>query len=169
MRSIALGGFSAGARRPGAALRSITAARPPGRAGSRVINELAWHNLFIRTLLVRPEAGELADFDPEFTDRPAKLNSRSSRTPRQPHRAVVAGELLEEADPDRRRLCRRDEEVGVSALNFFFRRRASCQCTARRTWVRGETLRSFSVFRVPENHAVGRPQPPPHGDDEHGW
>ena len=37
------------------------------RVRVRVINELAWHNLFIRTLLVRPEAGELADFAPEFT------------------------------------------------------------------------------------------------------
>ena len=33
----------------------------------RVINELAWHNLFIRTLLVRPEAEELASFVPELT------------------------------------------------------------------------------------------------------
>jgi len=33
----------------------------------RVINELAWHNLFIRTLLVRPEINELAGFVPEYT------------------------------------------------------------------------------------------------------
>ena len=32
-----------------------------------MINELAWHNLFIRTLLVRPEPGDLAGFEPEFT------------------------------------------------------------------------------------------------------
>ena len=37
------------------------------RVRVRVINELAWHNLFIRTLLVRPEAAELAGFVPEFT------------------------------------------------------------------------------------------------------
>ncbi len=37
------------------------------RVKVRVINELAWHNLFIRTLLVRPETEELADFVPEFT------------------------------------------------------------------------------------------------------
>ncbi len=37
------------------------------RVNVRVINELAWHNLFIRTLLVRPEPGELADFVPEYT------------------------------------------------------------------------------------------------------
>jgi phosphoenolpyruvate carboxykinase (ATP) len=37
------------------------------RVNVRVINELAWHNLFIRTLLVRPEASELAAFEPEYT------------------------------------------------------------------------------------------------------
>ena len=37
------------------------------RVNVRVINELAWHNLFIRTLLVRPDAAELADFAPEYT------------------------------------------------------------------------------------------------------
>ncbi len=37
------------------------------RVNVRVINEFAWHNLFIRTLLVRPEAQELAEFVPEYT------------------------------------------------------------------------------------------------------
>ena len=41
--------------------------QPEHRVRVRVINELAWHNLFIRTLLVRPEADELAGFAPEFT------------------------------------------------------------------------------------------------------
>src|SRR3546814_15955159 len=41
--------------------------QPEHRVNVRVINELAWHNLFIRTLLVRPQASELADFVPEFT------------------------------------------------------------------------------------------------------
>ena len=40
--------------------------QPEHRVRVRVINELAWHNLFIRTLLVRPEADELGDFDPEY-------------------------------------------------------------------------------------------------------
>src|SRR5688500_8410921 len=55
------------------------------RVRVRVINELAWHNLFIRTLLVRPEADELADFDaeyliidlPSFRADPAKHGCRS--------------------------------------------------------------------------------------------
>ena len=41
--------------------------QPEHRVNVRVITELAWHSLFIRTLLVRPEASALADFLPEFT------------------------------------------------------------------------------------------------------
>jgi len=41
--------------------------QPEHRVNVRVINELAWHNLFIRTLLVRPTADELAGFSPEYT------------------------------------------------------------------------------------------------------
>jgi phosphoenolpyruvate carboxykinase (ATP) len=41
--------------------------QPEHRVNVRVVNELAWHNLFIKTLLVRPSAGELAGFVPEFT------------------------------------------------------------------------------------------------------
>jgi phosphoenolpyruvate carboxykinase (ATP) len=37
------------------------------RVNVRVINEFAWHNLFIRTLLVRPTDTELASFTPEYT------------------------------------------------------------------------------------------------------
>ncbi len=41
--------------------------QPEHRVRVRVINELAWHNLFIRTMLVRPAAEDLAEFDPEYT------------------------------------------------------------------------------------------------------
>jgi phosphoenolpyruvate carboxykinase (ATP) len=41
--------------------------QPEHRVNVRVINELAWHNLFIRTLLVRPEARDLEGFVPEYT------------------------------------------------------------------------------------------------------
>ncbi|RYH04324.1 phosphoenolpyruvate carboxykinase [Salipiger sp. IMCC34102] len=42
-------------------------ADPAHRLDVRVITELAWHGLFIRHLLRRPEASELAGFTPEFT------------------------------------------------------------------------------------------------------
>ena len=41
--------------------------QPEHRVNVRVINELAWHNLFIRTMLVRPSRDELAGFEPEYT------------------------------------------------------------------------------------------------------
>jgi phosphoenolpyruvate carboxykinase (ATP) len=41
--------------------------QPEHRVNVRVINEYAWHNLFIRTMLVRPETDELPGFVPEFT------------------------------------------------------------------------------------------------------
>ncbi len=41
--------------------------QPEHRVQVRVINELAWHNLFIRTLLVRPTPEQLAGFAPEYT------------------------------------------------------------------------------------------------------
>ena len=37
------------------------------RVNVRVVNELAWHNAFIRTLLVRPTPAELESFTPEYT------------------------------------------------------------------------------------------------------
>ncbi|WP_031342434.1 phosphoenolpyruvate carboxykinase [Novosphingobium lindaniclasticum] len=41
--------------------------QPEHRVNVRVINEFAWHNLFIRTLLVRPTETELEGFEPEYT------------------------------------------------------------------------------------------------------
>ena len=41
--------------------------QPGHRVNVRVITQYAWHSLFIRTLLVRPELSALADFVPEFT------------------------------------------------------------------------------------------------------
>ena len=41
--------------------------QPEHRVRVRVINELAWHNLFIRTMLVRPEEHELKGFEAEYT------------------------------------------------------------------------------------------------------
>ncbi|MEO5867342.1 MAG: phosphoenolpyruvate carboxykinase [Sphingomonas sp.] len=41
--------------------------QPEHRVNVRVINELAWHNSFIRTMLVRPEEAQLRGFVPDYT------------------------------------------------------------------------------------------------------
>jgi phosphoenolpyruvate carboxykinase (ATP) len=43
------------------------AADPSARVKVRVFTELAWHSLFIRNLLIRPEANDLAAFVPDLT------------------------------------------------------------------------------------------------------
>ncbi|KPN64000.1 phosphoenolpyruvate carboxykinase (ATP) [Aliiroseovarius crassostreae] len=42
-------------------------ADPAHRLDVRMVTELAWHNLFIRHLLRRPDRDELDEFEPEFT------------------------------------------------------------------------------------------------------
>ncbi|MCC2651590.1 MAG: phosphoenolpyruvate carboxykinase [Microvirga sp.] len=42
-------------------------ADPSYRVKARVFTEFAWHSLFIRNLLIRPERGELADYVPGLT------------------------------------------------------------------------------------------------------
>jgi phosphoenolpyruvate carboxykinase (ATP) len=42
-------------------------ADPKFRIKTRIYTELAWHSLFIRTLLIRPDQSELANFVPELT------------------------------------------------------------------------------------------------------
>ena len=59
--------------------------QPENRVRVRVVTEFAWHNLFIRTMLVRPEESELRDFVadytiidlPSFRADPARHGSRS--------------------------------------------------------------------------------------------
>ena len=41
--------------------------QPEHRVRVRVVNELAWHNLFIRTMLVRPQEPELRGFEADYT------------------------------------------------------------------------------------------------------
>src|SRR3546814_2341115 len=41
--------------------------QPEHRVCVRVVTELAWHSLFIRTMLIRPEVEELRGFAPDYT------------------------------------------------------------------------------------------------------
>ena len=64
------------------------------RVNVRVINELAWHNLFVHTMLVRPDKDELDEFVPEYTvidlpsfrADPARHGCRWSAAPAMPAR-----------------------------------------------------------------------------------
>ena len=134
--------------------------QPEHRVNVRVINELAWHNLFIRTLLVRPEADELAGFAPEYTI----IDLPSFRADPERHgcrsETVIAVNLDREADPDRRhRICRRDEEVGVRPAELpapAAGHHADALLGQHRR--RTATPRSSSAFRAPARRRC-RPTP----------
>ena len=61
-------------------------ADPVYRIGVRVVSELAWHNLFIRHMLLRPERDQLDDFTADFTIVNCPSFSADPRTSRVPQR-----------------------------------------------------------------------------------
>ncbi|MBO9670330.1 MAG: phosphoenolpyruvate carboxykinase [Sphingobium sp.] len=71
--------------------------QPEHRVKVRVINEFAWHNLFIRTLLVRPEVSELAAFVPEYTiiDLPSFKNDATLYGGREGSDTIIAVNFTE--------------------------------------------------------------------------
>jgi len=136
-------------------------ADPELRLDVRVVTELAWHGLFIRHLLRRPAAEELAGFVPEFTiincptfkADPARHGCRSDTD----HRA----QLRQEADPDRQhRLCRREQEVGLHPAELHPAGQGRdgdallCQPRHRQSRRHRRFLRPVGHR---QDHAVGRP------------
>ena len=148
-------------------------ADPAHRLNVRIINELAWHGLFIRHMLRRPDPAELETFAPEFTI----INCPTFK-----------------ADPDRHG-CRSETVIAVSFEKKLI--------LIANTSYAGENKKSvFSVlnYLLPEkgvmpmhcsaNHAPGKPEETAVffglsgtgkttlsadsartllGDDEHGW
>ena len=96
-------------------------ADPKYRIKTRIYTELAWHSLFIRQLLIRPErSGACEDFIPELTivDLPsfkADPKRHGVRTD-----TIIAIDFTQEDRPDRQLvLCRRNEEVGLHHAEFL--------------------------------------------------
>ena len=133
-------------------------ADPTFRIKTRVFTELAWHSLFIRTLLIRPEASELAGFVPELTI----IDLPSFRADPKRHgvqlRERRRDRFRPQDRPDRRvLLCRRDEEERVHHAELLSARKGRDadallgQCRPRRR--HRDLLRPV---RHRQDHAVGR-------------
>ena len=61
-------------------------ADPKYRIKVRVYNELAWHSMFIRALLIRPDRAELSHYVPGFHHSVAAVLQGRSQTPRRAQR-----------------------------------------------------------------------------------
>ena len=141
------------------------------RVKARVVCEFAWHSLFIRNLLIRPEAGELAGYTadmtivdlPSFKADPQRHGCRSRDGDRDRFHAQDRADRRHE-------LRRRDEEVGLHLSELHAAGPASCRCIARPMSARTAIRRSSSASPAPARRRSRRiPTASLIGDDEHGW
>ena len=145
--------------------------QPEHRVNVRVVNEYAWHNLFIRTMLVRPETSELAGFDPEFTiidlpsfrADPAKHGCRSE--------TVIAVNLTEKL------ILIGGTEYGgemkksvFGLLNYMLPTDGimPMHCSAN-IGSKGDTAIFFGLSGTGKTTLSADPNRTLIGDDEHGW
>src|SRR5215213_1104439 len=145
--------------------------QPEHRVRVRVINELAWHNLFIRTLLVRPEAEELATFVPEFT----MIDLPSFRA--EPVRHGCRSETVIAVNLEKKLVL-----IGGTAyagemkksvfglLNFLLPEQGimPMHCSAN-IGPKGDTAVFFGLSGTGKTTLSADPNRTQIGDDEHGW
>ncbi|WP_265563114.1 phosphoenolpyruvate carboxykinase [Sphingomicrobium arenosum] len=145
--------------------------QPEHRVKVRVVNEYAWHNLFIRTMLVRPESEELADFAPDYTiidlpsfrADPARHGTRSE--------TVIAVSLKEKL------ILIGGTEYGgemkksvFGLLNFLLPQDGimPMHCSAN-IGPDGDTAIFFGLSGTGKTTLSADPKRTLIGDDEHGW
>jgi len=145
--------------------------QPEHRVKVRVINELAWHNLFIRTMLVRPEATELAAFVPEFTI----IDLPSFRA--DPARHGCRSETVIAVDLSEKLILIGGTEYGgemkksvFGLLNYLLPPQGimPMHCSAN-IGPKGDTAIFFGLSGTGKTTLSADPNRTLIGDDEHGW
>jgi phosphoenolpyruvate carboxykinase (ATP) len=145
--------------------------QPEHRVKVRVINELAWHNLFIRTMLVRPEAQELASFLPDYTiiDLPSFKAD--------PERHGCRSETVIAINLTRKLILIGGTEYGgemkksvFGLLNFLLPGQGimPMHCSAN-IGAQGDTAVFFGLSGTGKTTLSADPSRTLIGDDEHGW
>ena len=147
-------------------------ADPKYRIRTRVFTELAWHSLFIRTLLIRPDRADLAGFVPELTivDLPSFKAD--------PKRHGVRSETVIAIDFTKKIVLIGGSSYAgemkksvFTTLNFYLPAQGvmPMHCSAN-VGPAGDVSAVLRPFRAP---ARPRSRPIPArtliGDDEHGW
>jgi phosphoenolpyruvate carboxykinase (ATP) len=146
-------------------------ADPSFQIKTRVFTELAWHSLFIRTLLIRPEASVLRDFVPELTI----ISLPSFRA--DPKRHGVRSENVVAID-----FARKIVLIGGSyyagemkksvftTLNYYLPAKGvlPMHCSAN-VGPKGDTAVFFGLSGTGKTTLSADPNRTLIGDDEHGW
>ncbi|HXY89374.1 MAG TPA: phosphoenolpyruvate carboxykinase, partial [Xanthobacteraceae bacterium] len=141
------------------------------RIKTRVYTELAWHSLFIRTLLIRPERGELKNFVPDLTivDLPGfKAN---------PKRHGVRSETVIAIDFSKKIVLIGGSSYAgemkksvFTTLNYFLPNDSvmPMHCSAN-VGPAGDTALFFGLSGTGKTTLSADPNRTLLGDDEHGW
>ena len=136
-------------------------ADPSFQIKTRVFTELAWHSLFIRTLLIRPRGFGARRFRARAHHHRHPELPRRSQTSRLQVRERCRDRFRPQDRPDRRvLLCRRDEEERVHHAELLSARQGRDadalfgQCRAR-----GRCRDLLRPVRHRQDHAVGRSEP----------
>ena len=146
-------------------------ADPSFQIKTRVFTELAWHSLFIRTLLIRPETSVLRDFVPELTI----IDLPSFRA--DPKRHGVRSENVVAID-----FARKIVLIGGSyyagemkksvftTLNYYLPAKGvlPMHCSAN-VGPKGDTAVFFGLSGTGKTTLSADPNRTLIGDDEHGW
>ena len=146
-------------------------ADPTYRIKTRVFNELAWHSLFIRTLLIRPQANELPSFVPEFTI----IDMPSFRA--DPKRHGCRSENVVAIDFVRRIILIGGTEYAgemkksvFTTLNYYLplQNVMTMHCSAN-VGPKGDAAIFFGLSGTGKTTLSADPNRTLIGDDEHGW
>ena len=145
--------------------------QPEHRVRVRVINELAWHSLFIRTMLVRPDAAELAELRSRIYDH------RLAELPADPERHGCRSETVIAVNFEKKLIL-----IGGTAyagemkksvfglLNFLLPPQGimPMHCSAN-IGANGDTAIFFGLSGTGKTTLSADPNRTLIGDDEHGW
>lgn len=146
-------------------------ADPAYRIKTRVYTELAWHSLFIRTLLIRPERSELASFMPELTI--VCLPSFKA----DPKRHGVRSETVIAIDFSRKIVLIGNSKYAgemkksvFTTLNYYLPAQAvmPMHCSAN-VGPKGDSALFFGLSGTGKTTLSADPARTLIGDDEHGW
>ena len=141
------------------------------RIRTRVYNELAWHSLFIRTLLIRPERAELAHYVPDFTI----LSLPSFKA--DPKRHGVRSETVIAIDFTRRIIliggtsyAGEMKKSVFTTLNYYLPAESvmPMHCSAN-VGPAGDVALFFGLSGTGKTTLSADPKRTLIGDDEHGW
>jgi phosphoenolpyruvate carboxykinase (ATP) len=148
-------------------------ADPEHRLNVRMVTELAWHALFIRHLLRRPSAAELADFAPGFT----VVNVPSFKA--DPARHGCRSETVIAMSFERKLIliggtsyAGENKKSVFTLLNYLLPEKGvmPMHCSANHaTGDRSETAVFFGLSGTGKTTLSADPARTLIGDDEHGW